>query len=284
MTFFIIGGDFRNFILAQSLAKDGNKVSIYGFEKLKENFDEKIDLIKEANLDEIKNSDIIIGPIPFSRDDVTINMTYSDKKISISEIEDLLKNKAVFVGNINNKLKEDWESKNIKVIDIMQKEEFVVLNVIPTVEATIEIILKNNQNKIINGMECLIMGFGRIGKVLAHKLQGLVENCTCLVTSEVEKAWTIAYGYKNVDLNYIKNKPSNLSKYDIIINTIPQILLKEELRNVNKETLLIDLASKPYGIDRDIVKRENLNFIEALGLPRKICAYNFSRIYERYNN
>ena len=188
------------------------------------------------------------------------------------------------MGNINNKLKEDWESKNIKVIDIMQKEEFVVLNVIPTVEATIEIILKNNQNKIINGMECLIMGFGRIGKVLAHKLQGLVENCTCLVTSEVEKAWTIAYGYKNVDLNYIKNKPSNLSKYDIIINTIPQILLKEELRNVNKETLLIDLASKPYGIDRDIVKRENLNFIEALGLPRKICAYNFSRIYERYNN
>lgn len=284
MTFFIIGGDFRNFILAQSLAKDGNKVSIYGFEKLKENFNEKIDLIKEGNLDEIKNSDIIIGPIPFSRDDVTINMTYSDKKISISEIEDLLKNKAVFVGNINNKLKEDWESKNIKVIDIMQKEEFVVLNVIPTVEATIEIILKNNQNKIINGMECLIMGFGRIGKVLAHKLQGLVEDCTCLVTNEVEKAWTIAYGYKNVDLNYIKNKPSNLSKYDIIINTIPQILLKEELRNVNKETLLIDLASKPYGIDRDIVKRENLNFIEALGLPRKICAYNFSRIYERYNN
>lgn len=284
MTFFIIGGDFRNFILAQSLAKDGNKVSIYGFEKLKENFNEKIDLIKEGNLDEIKNSDIIIGPIPFSRDDVTINMTYSDKKISISEIEDLLKNKAVFVGNINDKLKENWKSKNIKVIDIMQKEEFVVLNVIPTVEVTIEIILKNNQNKIINGMECLIMGFGRIGKVLAHKLQGLVENCTCLVTNEVEKAWTIAYGYKNVDLNYIKNKPSNLSKYDIIINTIPQILLKEELRNVNKETLLIDLASKPYGIDRDIVKRENLNFIEALGLPRKICAYNFSRIYERYNN
>ena len=284
MTFFIIGGDFRNFILAQSLAKDGNKVSIYGFEKLKENFDEKIDLIKEGNLDEIKNSDIIIGPIPFSRDDVTINMTYSDKKISISEIEDLLKNKAVFVGNINDKLKENWKSKNIKVIDIMQKEEFVVLNVIPTVEATIEIIMKNNQNKIINGMECLIMGFGRIGKVLAHKLQGLVENCTCLVTNEVEKAWTIAYGYKNVDLNYIKNKPSNLSKYDIIINTIPQILLKEELRNVNKETLLIDLASKPYGIDRDIAKRENLNFIEALGLPRKICAYNFSRIYERYNN
>ena len=227
MTFFIIGGDFRNFILAQSLAKDGNKVSIYGFEKLKENFDEKIDLIKEGNLDEIKNSDIIIGPIPFSRDDVTINMTYSDKKISISEIEDLLKNKAVFVGNINDKLKENWKSKNIKVIDIMQKEEFVVLNVIPTVEATIEIIMKNNQNKIINGMECLIMGFGRIGKVLAHKLQGLVENCTCLVTNEVEKAWTIAYGYKNVDLNYIKNKPSNLSKYDIIINTITKILLKE---------------------------------------------------------
>ena len=79
-----------------------------------------------------------------------------------------------------------------------------------------------------------------------------------------EKAWAIAYGQNIVNSNI------NLYEYDIIVNTIPKDILKEKLRKVNKETLIIDVASKPYGIDRKIVEEEKLNFIEALALPREI--------------
>lgn len=273
MKFCIIGGDLRDFFLAQLLSKEKNEVKIYGFKKL-ENFKEFEEYDKM-----ISNSDIIIFPIPFTRDKVTLNMPFSDRNIEIKELIEKLENKTIFAGNIDNDIVEKMKSRNNNVIDIMKKEEFAVLNAIPTAEATIEIIFKHTK-KILQGSNILILGFGRIGKVLAYKLKALSTNVTCVITNEVEKAWAMVYGYETIDIESMKNNGSKLKQYDVIINTIPKIILEEELKEIRKETLIIDLASKPYGIDRNIVERENLNFIEALGLPRKICSNYISKMYE----
>lgn len=274
INFCVLGGDLRNFFLAKLLAKEKQEVKLYGFEKL-ENFKEceKYDKM-------ILSSDCIILPIPFSKDNRYLYMPFSNKDISIQEIGCYLENKTVFGGNIPQELKEELHRKKNQVIDFMQKEEFAILNAIPTAEATIEIILKNTK-KILQNSNCLIMGFGRIGKVLTYKLKGLSAKVTCMITSEVEKAWAIAYGYTTITIKNIQNNCTKLKQYDIIINTIPKIIFKEELKEIKKETLVIDLASKPYGIDRKIVEQEKVNFIEALGLPRKISTNYFSKIYER---
>ena len=276
MNFCIIGGDLRNFFLAQLLSKEKQEVKLYGFDKL-ENFKEceKYDKMMDS-------SDIIILPIPFSKDSKYVNMPFSNTYIPIKEIVYHLENKIIFVGNIHQELKEELHRKNSQVIDFMQKEEFAVLNAIPTAEATIEIILKNTK-KILQNSNCLIMGFGRIGKVLAHKLKGLSAKITCMTTSEEETAWAIVYGYETLTIKNMQNNCTKLKQYDIIINTIPKGIFKEELKEIRKETLLIDLSSKPYGIDRKIVEQEKINFIEALGLPRKISTSNISKIYERHN-
>ncbi len=269
MNFCIIGGDLRNFFLAQLLSKEKQEVKLYGFDKL-ENFKEceKYDKMMDS-------SDIIILPIPFSKDSKYVNMPFSNTYIPIKEIVYHLENKIIFVGNIHQELKEELHRKNSQVIDFMQKEEFAVLNAIPTAEATIEIILKNTK-KILQNSNCLIMGFGRIGKVLAHKLKGLSAKITCMTTSEEETAWAIVYGYETLTIKNMQNNCTKLKQYDIIINTIPKGIFKEELKEIRKETLLIDLSSKPYGIDRKIVEQEKINFIEALGLPRKISTSNIS--------
>ena len=274
MNYCIIGGDSRSFFLAKLLSKEKNEVKIYGFEKLE-------NIKKDTDPNQmIADSDIIVLPLPFTRDNITVNMPYCNQVINIEELIHYLKNKTIIVGNINEEIKEKLLNKNNKVIDIMKKEEFAILNGIPTAEATIEIILKNTK-KVIQGMNCLVMGFGRIGKILAHKLQGLSINVTCMVTNEIENAWATVYGYDTIKIENIKNDGSKFKQYDIIINTIPKIIFKEELRNIKKETLVIDLAGKPYGIDRNIVEEEKINFIEALGLPRKICTSNISKIYKR---
>ncbi len=269
INFCIIGGDLRSFFLAKILSKEKHEVKLYGFDKL-ENFKEY-----EKYDEMIKNSDNIVLPIPFSKDNQFVNMPFSNKNIRIRELFYYLENKTIFVGNINQELKEELHKKHNQVVDFMQKEEFAILNVIPTAEATIEIILKNTK-KILQNSNCLIMGFGRIGKVLADKLKGLSAKITCLTTNEVEKAWAIAYGYETIQIENLQKNCTKFKLYDIIINTIPKVIFKEELKEVKKETLIIDLASKPYGIDRKIVEQENLNFIEALGLPRKISSNNIS--------
>ena len=59
---------------------------------------------------------------------------------------------------------------------------------------------------------------------------------------------------------------------DIIINTVPHIILTEQkLEYVKKETLLIDLASNPGGIDKKAIKDRNLKFVWALSLPGKVA-------------
>ena len=129
------------------------------------------------------------------------------------------------------------------------------------------------------------MGYGRIGKVLAKKLNSLSVKVECLVSDNIEKIWCRVEGYNYIEFENIKNKSDLLKKYDIIINTIPKIILTDELKEIRKDTLIIDLASKPYGIDRNIVKQENLNFIEALGLPGKSAPITVAEnMYELIKN
>lgn len=276
MKFYIIGGDLRNFYLYKQLLLNKEQVKICGFNKLEPNINSIYDIT------EIMRSDIIILPIPFTKDNINLNIQYSDTCIKIDGLLEYLKNKVIVACNINTSLKEKLEKQNCKIIDIAKNEQFAVLNAIPTSEATIEIIL-NRRHKVLHNSNCLIMGYGRIGKVLSNKLKALNVNVTCLAMNMEEKSWCIASGYNIITVDDIKKQKEILKKYDIIINTIPKEIITEKLKEINKETLVIDLASKPGGINRKMVKELNINFVEALGLPRKICTRNISRIYKRDN-
>ena len=65
---------------------------------------------------------------------------------------------------------------------------------------------------------------------------------------------------------------TNLSEYDIIINTVPSLIINaNNIEYIRKDALLIDLASNPGGIDRKLAAKRNLNFIWALALPGKVA-------------
>lgn len=255
--FAIIGGDVRNAKLAKMLALEGNTIYTYGIENKEELKDTEniinCKTIKEA----VRNAKKIIGPIPFLN------------TIEIEELIELINEKTLIAGNIPEEVHNLAKGKNIKIIDIMKNEELAILNIISTVEGTIEIAISNT-DKILQGSNILILGFGRIGKLLAKKMESLSTKVTCTARKYEDLAWIRAYGYEAIDTNCLKE--TDLSKYDIIINTIPQLILtKERLKYVNKECLLIDLASKPGGIDREEAKNRNLKYIWALALPGKVA-------------
>ena len=64
--FTVVGGDLRIIKLAQMLANDGNTIYAYGVEKAEELKENENIIICEKLSEAIKNSEIIIGPIPFS--------------------------------------------------------------------------------------------------------------------------------------------------------------------------------------------------------------------------
>ena len=264
----VIGGDLRIAKLAIMLANDGNEVYVYGLEKSEEIRRQKniiqCDTIRKA----IDDVEIVIGPIPFSSNGNTINMPFSDKEITIREMMHNINAKVLIAGAILPEVYEMANDEYIEIIDIMKREELAVLNTIATAEGTIQVAIENT-NRILHGSEVFILGFGRIGKVLARKLAGLSVKVTCAARKDEDLAWIEAYGHKSLNIN---NLGENLRTFDIIINTVPHIILTEQkLEYVKKETLLIDLASNPGGIDKKTIKDRNLKFVWALSLPGKVA-------------
>ena len=266
--FTVVGGDLRIIKLAKMLANDGNKVFTFGMEQSDELKKCKDIIFCEKLTEAVKQSEIIIGPIPFSSNGKEINAPFSEKQISIREFMHVINAKVLIAGSITPEVYELANDEYIEIIDIMKREELAVLNTIATAEGTIEILIANT-NKIIHGSKILILGFGRIGKVLARKLAGLTAKVTCAARKDEDLAWIRAYGHMETNINAIGE---NLSEYDVIINTVPHLVLTEErLKYVKEDCLLVDLASNPGGIDKRAAKDKNLKLIWALALPGKVA-------------
>ena len=191
----IIGGDLRIVKLAEMLAKEGNKIYVYGLEKSEDlkNIENitMCDSIKKA----IENTEIVIGSIPFSSNGTTINAPFSENEISIREMMHVINAKVLIAGGILPEVYELANDEYIEIIDIMKREELAVLNTIATAEGTIQVAIENT-NRILHGSEVLILGFGRTGKVLARKLAGLSVKVTCAARKDEDLAWIQAFGHK----------------------------------------------------------------------------------------
>ena len=266
----VLGGDLRSINLINLLAKDFDIVYTYGLEKA-ENLkkSEKVVLCEDLN-DLVYNTDILIAPIPFSKNNIDVYMPFSDSKITIQEIIAKMKSKKIIAGSIKNDVIKMAKDNFIDIIDIMKNESLAILNTIATAEGTIELIISNT-DKILQGQKILVLGFGRVGKTLANKLKLLNCDVTCATVNDDESAWIRAYGYIAKNLNDIDE---DYMKFDVIINTIPSLILKKEkIIFFREDVLLIDLASEPGGVDKEYVKERDIRYIHALALPGKAAPY-----------
>lgn len=265
----ILGGDLRIIFLAEFLEKDGNNIYSYGVENY--NF-LNFDIVKCKTIEEMSQfCDNIISGIPFSKDGIYLNTPFTDKKIDIVSAFKKLKNKTLIAGAIRKEIKEEACKNNVKIIDLMEDEELTIMNVIPTVEGAIQIAMENTQFTIHNS-RCLVLGFGRIGKLLSKQLKSLGADVRCMARKEKDLAWIRTYGYKEINIDNIN---TNLNNCDIIFNTIPALILDEErlkiLKHENDNIIIIDLASSPGGVDFIKAKEYNIKTIQALGLPGKVA-------------
>lgn len=263
----VIGGDLRIVKLVEMLTKDDFEITTYALEKAE--FLKKINITEAENLKEAVNDcEIVIGPIPLSSNNVEINTPFSDEKITLEELANNIEGKKFIAGSIKQDLYKYLNNKNVDIIDLLNREELTVLNTISTAEGAIQIAMEET-TRTIHGSNVLVLGFGRVGKILANMLNGIGANVYCEARKNVDLAWIKAYGYIPIHLNELDEY---LDKVDIIINTIPQIILdKNRLEKVRKECILIDLASNPGGIDRNESKKRGIKTIWALSLPGKVA-------------
>ncbi len=266
MNISVVGGDLRQLTLARLLREDGYPVKVAGFDKGPGNTFETPDGIWE--------SEVIILPIPASHDAKCVNAPYSENPIYIDP-DNLSHAKLILGGNISEPLKNIFDSIGAKYIDYLKRDELMIRNAIPTAEGAVEIAF-SELPITIHSSNCLVVGYGRIGKILSDMLRNLGANVTVSARKCSDLSWIAARGCTPVHNSDLANE---ISGFDAIFNTVPAMILdKNVLMQVHPDTLIIDLASKPGGVDFATAKDLGLKVIWSLGLPGKTAPITSGKI------
>lgn len=261
--FGIIGGDLRQIYLAKKLQKDKNEVFVCGFENFV-GFDKlKLKSLKISDL--ISSSKYIILPVPASRNKKFINAPFSNSDIVLSEkLFSNLKNKVVFAGIVSS-LIEDVKPSGLYIRDYYQREDFLIPNALLTAEGAVSIALKEHDKSIFSS-RCLVVGFGRIGKILAKLLKNMGAKVTVSARNVKDISLAKISGFETINVSKINEKID----FDLIFNTVPALVLDAGvLRYLSSARMIIDLASTPGGTDKFAAEELGIKLIPALGIPGK---------------
>lgn len=263
----ILGGDMRIVKMADSFQASGYDVLVYGFGG-DVTFNPGVK--RAENLEDgIEYADIIITGLPITTDNVTVNSPLFDGEIYFYEVFKCMRENQILIGGkIPENIFKLGNVYKIKVIDYFTREELTVLNSIPTAEGAIEIAMRE-MPITLHSSKCLVLGFGRIGKILSNMLRGIGAEVFAEARKHEDLAWIKAYGYNVVKLNELKDA---VRGKNIIFNTIPyEILSYDVLSNIGKDALIIDLASAPGGVNTKMAEILGIKVITALSLPGKVA-------------
>ncbi len=270
MIFGILGGDFRYKFLYDMLCNEDHLVYTHNNKYIEDKNNNTLDEF-------LCKIDILIVPIPFTKDNKTL-FNIENEIISVNTLIEKIINyniKMVFGGLIDKKFIEKLDKNNIKTFDFFEDNSIAILNAIPTAEGAIQTAMEQSFKTIFNS-NCLVLGYGRCGKILANMLNGIGANVDVTYRKDEDLAYIKAYSLSPIYLYKIKE---NIKKYDFIFNTIPyEILNKDILKNINKDTIIIDLASAPGGLDYTYARDLNLKAIYCPSLPGRVAPYTAGEI------
>ena len=269
-TFLILGGDNRSLYLGEYLENQGFKVCYYAF-----NHTECYNSLEEA----MNSSDVIVLPLPFTKDRLTLNAPLFDDKVVISDIVALLSNKKmVFGGQLPKSFCEELESRDCPYCDYFLLDELAIYNAVPTAEGVVQVLIEELPITI-HGMKCGILGYGRVGKVLANTLSSLGAKVTVFARkqSAFAEIYASSMEYKHFDVLSTEN-----NDFDVVINTVPvKVLGDAQLSKLNSDCILVEVASAPFGIDFQSAKENAFKVIKAGSLPGKVAPKTAGEIIGR---
>ena len=136
------------------------------------------------------------------------------------------------------------DAAGIELIDYFQRPELASLNAVPTAEGCICLLMQLRERTIWQS-PILVLGYGKVGRAVARRLQVLGGRVTVAARSPEQRAGARCAGCRAADLTQLRRL---LPGFDAVVNTIPApVLGKGELACLPAGALVIDLASLPGG-------------------------------------
>ena len=258
----VIGGDARQSAAARKLEEQGFKCSLFGTEVF-----EGQSLCRDL-AECLKDTNAVILGVPFSNDGHRVNCKSPDYAISLRSLYERLAPRSLMLGGkVTPEAQSQAALYGVRFLDYLEREEVNIHNAVPTAEGAIEIAMRELPVTLF-GSRSAVLGYGRVGRALAERLKALGSDVTVAVRRERDAAWCKASGLKTLGYSSL----ADLRGFDVIFNTVPaRVLGSAELADIGSASLIIDLASKPGGVDMDSARELGCRVIWALSLPGKVA-------------
>lgn len=249
----VVGGDRRQVYLAGLLREDGHTLHTVGLGE------------KERGLDDLALAHCVILPLPVLGKNGRIHTPLSQEKIDLSQVLDHMRPGQVFCGGmVSPEVREAGERAGLQVFDYYAREECMVANAVPTAEGAVQVAMEQ-MPFTLHSARVLVLGFGRVGKLTAHRMRALGARVTVAAADYGDLAWAAAYNYESIRLEELA---CELGGFQLIVNTIPaQVLDARRLAWVDPAVFILDLASAPGGVDLIRGEELGLHILQAPGLP-----------------
>ena len=256
-SFGVIGGDRRQAELAGLLEREGHSVLTYGLRRWKPT--------NVTSLEQALKADVVILPLPLCRGDGVLNCE-EDPIPTIEVFRRMRPDQRVLAGQVRPQQQHEALSCGVTLEDYFLREELTVANAAATAEAAIQVAMERLERTLL-GMDCLVLGYGRIGKLLSHRLQGMGARVTATARKLEDLVWIRSYGLRELKTSELDG---HLGTFGVVFNTIPSLVLDETLLSqLPEDCLCVDLASR-QGIDLAAAERMGLPNVWARSLPGRL--------------
>lgn len=249
MNILIIGGDNRMKLTKKELENYGHCVNTLG-------------LFEKDNGD-ITKADVVLLPVPTTRDCENIFCPNTNKAIPLDLVKDAKENTLI--------LSCGYEFENLNCINYLKLDDFCYLNAVPTAEGAIARAI-NDTPFCLWKSRVLVIGYGRVAKILVDRLNALKCNVTVSARKSRDFAHLDALGINHI---HTKDVLENADKFDIIFNTI-DVQLFDDLTKL-KNCYLYDLSTKGC-LDFNLAQQSSINAIKLPGIPGKIAPLTAGKI------
>lgn len=264
----VAGGDPRQAALAALLADEGHSVHTYALER-------GAGMKCEPSMAGADRADCVILPLPAAGADGKLNAPLSADSHDLEEVLDLLRpGQLVCAGMVGEGLRRMTKERGLLLQDYFAREELAVLNAIPTAEGAIQIAMEELPITL-HDARVLVVGFGRLGRALAPRLRSLGARVWVSARRYEQRAAAECMGLGSEGVDHL---PDWLCSYDLVFNTVPApVLGVEELAALKEGALVIDLASRPGGVDMEAAAALGVRVVWALSLPGKVAPVTSGR-------
>lgn len=266
MRFMIVGGDQRHEALARRAEQEGHRVDRAGDGGIPETDED------------LREKTIWVLPI--------LSLTRGCGSWSVRGVRDcpvdrilgrLRVGDMLVFADLDRGTGAEWAARYpfAQFVNLLEQERFVSENAILTAEGALCLAAQQSRTAFW-GSQCLVLGYGHIGRVLSGYLQAMGAAVHVSARNDRDLSDIRSRGLHAVhtyDLSPVAGRQ------DFIFNTVPaRVIDARTAALIRPDTLILDLASTPYGADEQLMENTGRKYGRYPGIPGKMYPVTAGRI------